>query len=103
MNRCRFLTVAPVLPTVAVAGQPPADGWSDPPRDLPATGGDLGTLADEVERVAASSRYSLRFPSPQYRTHAEYRATARAAVLDHLGYEPEADAFVDRKRCGIAR
>jgi dienelactone hydrolase len=90
MDRRRFLTAMPALPAVAAAGHPPAGGRIDPPRDLDATGADLGTLADEVERVAASSRYSLRFPSRQYKTHAEYRAAARDAVLGLLGYRPEA-------------
>lgn len=89
MDRRTFLAAVPALPAAAAAGQPAPAAPADPPRDLPATGADLGTLAAEVERVAAATPYSLRFPSPRFKTHAEYRAAAREAVLGLLGYRPE--------------
>ncbi|MFO0796329.1 MAG: alpha/beta hydrolase family protein [Gemmataceae bacterium] len=88
MDRRRFLSALPVLPT-ATAARPDAAPPADPPRALPPTGADLGTLAAEIERVAAATRYSLRFPHPRYPAFADYRAAARAAVLDALGYFPD--------------
>lgn len=88
MDRRRFLAAIPALPSTAAA-QPPAAPLADPPRALTPTGADLGTLAAEIERVAAATRYSLRFPHPRFPTFTEYRAAARAAVLDALAYFPE--------------
>ncbi|MFO0796337.1 MAG: hypothetical protein U0804_02605 [Gemmataceae bacterium] len=85
MDHRRFFAALLVLPTAAPA-QPPAAPPADPPRPLTLTGADLGTLAAELERVAAATRYSLRFPSPRFSGFAKYRAAARAAVLDALSY-----------------
>jgi dienelactone hydrolase len=87
MDRRTFLAALPAVPAAAASQSPPG-GPADPARDLPETGADLGTLAEEVERVAAATRYALRFPSPRFKTYEEYRAVAREAVLDLLGYRP---------------
>lgn len=86
MNRRTFLATG-----LAATGSPAtaADLPRDIPRDLPPTGADLGTLAADVEKLAAANRYALAFPSPQFKSYPEYRAAARAKVLDLLSYRPE--------------
>jgi dienelactone hydrolase len=87
MNRRTFLAAG--VSAGLAPSSPAADVPADPPRDLPPTGADLGTLAADVERLAAANRYALAFPSPRFKTYSEYRAAARAKVLELLSYRPE--------------
>ncbi|MFO0826505.1 MAG: alpha/beta hydrolase family protein [Gemmataceae bacterium] len=93
MNRRNFLASLPSLPAVpglaTAAEQKPATTMpADPARELPATGADLGTRFADVENIATSNPFALRFPSDRFKTHAEYRAAARAKVFEVLSYAP---------------
>src|SRR5580704_6429664 len=101
MNRRAFLAALPALPATATASDPPP---ADPPRDLPLTGADLGSLATDVERLAAANRPALTFPGGPFRTYAEYRAAARAKVFDLFSYRPDSvdprPEVLERVDCG---
>ena len=92
MNCRDFLAALPALPVVGGADSPPK-APPDPPRELPETAADLGTLFPEVGRIADANRYALepfavKFPNARFRTYDEYRAAARDTVLDLLLYRP---------------
>jgi dienelactone hydrolase len=90
MNRRDFLAALPAVPAFANAADPPTMKMpADPPRDLPTTGADLGTLFPDVEKLAAANRYAFSFPDGSFKNYEEYRAAARAKVLDLLVYRPE--------------
>jgi dienelactone hydrolase len=72
------------------AGPPKPAPGSDRPRSLPPTGADLGCLFAEVEKLAQANRsYRLSFLSGSFRTFAQFKAAARAKLLDLLLYRPE--------------
>src|SRR5262249_19766047 len=90
MNRRDFLAALPAVPALASAADPPRmKRPADPPRDLPPTGADLGTLFPDVEKLAAANRYAFTFPGGSLKSYEEYRAAARAKVLELLVYRPE--------------
>ncbi|MCE9563173.1 MAG: alpha/beta hydrolase family protein [Planctomycetes bacterium] len=91
MDRRNFLASLPVLSTrtATAAGEPgPTAMPADPARELPATGADLGTLFADVEKLAAANPFAFRFPSDRFKTHAEYRTSAREKVFEVLSYKP---------------
>lgn len=84
MNRRHFLAC---LPPLALA--PNLADAADAPRELPATGADLGTLYADVQRLADALRPSFVFPSNRFDDWKTYRQAARSRVLDLLSYRPE--------------
>jgi len=105
MNRRDFLAALPAVPALANAADPPTMKMpADPPRDLPPTGADLGTLFPDVEKLAAANRYAFTFPGGSLKSYEEYRAAARAKVLELLVYRPEPvdlrPDVIDRTDCG---
>src|SRR5579871_1838156 len=68
--------------------EPPA-GLSDAPRDLPATGADLGSLFPDLENLAQTNRYTYSFLGGRFRNLDEFKTTARAKVFDLLLYRPD--------------
>src|SRR5947209_17184568 len=90
MNRRDFLAALPAVPALANAADTPVARMpADPPRALPPTGADLGTLFPDVEKLVAANHYALTFPGGQFATYDQYRAAARDKVLDLLLYRPE--------------
>lgn len=65
-------------------GRPP----SDPPRARPGQA-DLGTLAVQVQQLAAAAPFRGAFLDPRWKSFAEFRETMRGQVLDALSYRPE--------------
>jgi dienelactone hydrolase len=91
MNRRDFLTVLPVVTNLSTAHgeRSGTELPADSPRELSATGADLGTLFADVERLAAANRRSFSFPSPRFPNFDAYRAAAREHVLELLHHRPE--------------
>jgi dienelactone hydrolase len=92
MNRRRFLACLPPLAVASstlAADEPAPRPPADPPRDLPATGADLGTLFADVKAIAAALKPGFRFPSERFATWAAYKDAARRRVLELLHYQPE--------------
>jgi len=90
MDRRDFLASLPAFPVgsrVLADADVPAIP-ADPARELPVTGADLGTLFPDLEKIAASNPFALRFPSDRFKTYAEYRAASREKVFEVLSYKP---------------
>jgi dienelactone hydrolase len=78
------------LAALAAAGVIGADALAaDAPRELPATGADLGSLLADVEKLIAGQRYTLSFSEGGFKNIEEFRATVRPKLLDLLLYKPE--------------
>jgi dienelactone hydrolase len=92
--------LAPAAGSAAAQPTPPPD----PPRDLPPTGADLGSLFPELEKLAGDRRYALSFLGDRFRSLDEFRAAARPRVFELLGYRPEPvdpkPEIVERVDCG---
>src|SRR5262245_56763790 len=69
----------------AEAPKPPMDS----PRELMATGADLGSLFADVTKLADANAYSLAYSSGKFKSVAEFTQTARVKVLDVLQYRPD--------------
>jgi dienelactone hydrolase len=78
------------LAALASAGVLGADALAaDAPRELPATGADLGSLFADVDKLVANQRYTLSFSEGGFKNIEEFRATVRPKLLDLLLYKPE--------------
>src|SRR5690349_7101757 len=91
-TRRAFLAAGPLAalaaPDTPAAAPPRPPIPHDPPRELPATGSELGSLFPEVEAIARANRHAFAFPGGRFRTYAEYRAASHAKVLELLRYRP---------------
>lgn len=67
---------------------PPLD-LTDPPRDLKPTGSNLGSLFEQVQNLAESSRYALSFLGDRFRNLDDFKTEARKRIFDLLAYRPE--------------
>src|SRR5262245_9688188 len=72
----------------ARVGPPPA-GRGDGPRELKPSGANLGSLFDQVEKLAGPPRYPLSFLAGRFRSFEEHKAQARRHLLDLLAYRPD--------------
>ena len=77
------------LPANLVAREQTSAVLADSPRELKATGSDLGSLWPEVEKIAETNRYADSFLSGRFRTFAEFQSLARDKLLEVLLYRPE--------------
>jgi dienelactone hydrolase len=66
----------------------PALDLADAPRDLQPTGSNLGSLFEQVARLADPPRYSLSFLGDRFRSLDDFRTEARQRLLDLLAYHP---------------
>jgi dienelactone hydrolase len=85
------LPCAPVATLLAVSGaraDSPALDMKDTPRDLKPTGSNLGTLFEQVAKLADPPRYGLSFLGDRFRNLEEFKTEARKRVFDLLGYRP---------------
>jgi dienelactone hydrolase len=72
-----------------VGGSPvPTPASEVPKHELRPTGADLGSLFDEVERIAGNPTYAYSFLTDRFADLAEFTKTARAKVFDLLRYRP---------------
>jgi dienelactone hydrolase len=62
---------------------------ADPPRELPETGADLGSLVGDVEKLAGAGGYPYSFSEGKFRTLAEFHAAARPRVFELLLHRPD--------------
>jgi dienelactone hydrolase len=84
-TRRTFLTAAGLASLVAGA----EGAIPDPPRELKADGGDLGTLFPEVERLARERSPLLSFLSGRFKSFEEFQRSAREKILDLVLHRPE--------------
>jgi dienelactone hydrolase len=61
----------------------------DAPRDLPATGANLGTLFADVQKLADANTYAYSFIGDRFRTLDDFKRTARDKLLELLLYRPD--------------
>src|SRR5262245_6611321 len=64
-------------------------GLADPSRDLKASGSDIGSLYEQVEKLAGPARYPMSFLGDRFRDFDAYRKAARERIFDLLGYRPD--------------
>lgn len=92
-NRRQFLTSTSTLALGGLSGltlgglagtMPP-----DSPRDLLPTGADLGTLYDDVAKLAASHDYPLSFLNHDFDDWVAFRQQAREKIFQLLLYRPQ--------------
>jgi dienelactone hydrolase len=80
---------AAALSTSSQATAGPAPNLpGDARRDLAPTGADLGSLFPDVERLAGPESYPLSFLQDRFRNWDDYRAVAKAKVVELLSYQP---------------
>jgi dienelactone hydrolase len=93
---------APTPGRPAGAGDEPPP--PDPPRDLPPTGADLGSLFPDLEKLADGQRYADSFLGGRYRSLGDFHAAVRPIVFECLGYRPAKvdprPEVVERVDCG---
>lgn len=78
------------LAALAAAGVLAPDAFTaDAARELPPTGADLGSLFADVEKLAASQRYTMSFSEGGFKNIDEFRAAARPKLLDILLSKPD--------------
>src|SRR5262245_58401122 len=68
---------------------PPRIDLRDESRDLKPSRADLGSLFEQVERLAGKPRYPLSFLSGPYRDLDEFRARAKKHLFELLAYRPD--------------
>ncbi len=73
------------LGDVAAAASIPADI----PRELQPNGADLGTMYGELLRLSQSHPYSMSFLNDRFQSLDQFKAAARAKILELLLYRPE--------------
>ena len=78
------LPSSPALAQGAAVVPPPADL----PRSTEPTGGDLGSVFRDVEKLAAQNRYQYSFLGDRFKTLEEFKTAGRAKVLEAFTYRP---------------
>lgn len=62
---------------------------SEQPHELRPTGADLGSLFTDIQQLVGREEYPYSFLTDRFRDRDEFRAAARAKILELLGYGPE--------------
>jgi hypothetical protein len=62
---------------------------ADQPRDLKATGANLGSLFPDVEKLADANRYSYSFLGDRFKQLDDFKKAGREKVFEVLLYRPE--------------
>lgn len=78
-----------LLPAAAWLAESSTAAAADQPVKLEPAGANLGTLFDQVERLAGPTRYPLSFLSGRFAAWDECRAAARERIFELLAYRPE--------------
>lgn len=92
LERLGALPVASMLASVAdqeARADLPALDLTDAPRELKPTGSNLGSLFEQVTKLADSPSYALSFLGDRFRNLDEFKAEARKRIFDLLGYRPK--------------
>jgi dienelactone hydrolase len=109
VNRRRFLQATAIAGAVPMGGgrTHAATALQRAQAGMPAaapTGADVGTLFPFIQKQAVQGAFPMSFTNPEFRSLADWTATARARVLDLLHYapppcDPRAETF-ERVDCG---
>jgi dienelactone hydrolase len=81
------LAVGPAA-AAAQSGSTETNPPPDTPRDLPATGANLGSLFPTVQALAAKREFSHSFLSGRFSSLEEFKQAGRAKVLEAFAYRP---------------
>jgi dienelactone hydrolase len=90
-SRRAFLDGLAAVPLAGVifGGETKRTDLSDPPRDLKPSGSDLGSLYEQVEKLAGPARFPISFLGDRFRDFESFRKAARERIFDLLAYRPE--------------
>src|SRR5262245_57208701 len=69
--------------------EPERPGLADPPRDLKPSGSDLGSLFEQVEKLAGPARFPMSFLADRFRDFDAFRKAARERIFDLVAYGPD--------------
>lgn len=82
------LPAASVLAAAHAADLPPLD-LADAKRDLKPNGSNIGSLFEQIGKLAESSRYELSFLNDRFRNLDDFKTEARKRIFDLLAYRPD--------------
>src|SRR5262245_60592947 len=94
LSRRSLLGALPAAATLTSLGEaparvgPPPHATRDGSRDLKPAGADLGSLFEQVEKLAGPPRYPLSFLTGRYRDLEDFTTRGRKHVFELLAYRP---------------